>query len=86
MIDSFLEEYPLIQAPVVLQRLRERGFDGQITIVRDYLRKRREKALKSRQVFIRFESAPGVQMQIDWGTSIRSPMGRRNESSTPWRW
>jgi transposase len=67
MIDSFLEEYPLIQTPVVLQRLREKGFDGQITIVRDYLRKRREKALKNRQVFIRFESAPGVQMQIDWG-------------------
>ena len=67
MIDSFLEEYPLIQAPVVLQRLQEKGFDGQITIVRDYLRKRREKALKNRQVFIRFESAPGVQMQIDWG-------------------
>ena len=67
MIDSFLEEYPLIQAPVVLQRLQEKGFDGRITIVRDYLRKQREKALKNRQAFIRFESAPGKQMQIDWG-------------------
>jgi len=67
MTDSLLEEYPFIQAPVVLQRLQENGFDGQITIVRDYLRKHREKALKNRQAFIRFESAPGKQLQIDWG-------------------
>jgi len=67
MTDSLLEEHPFIQAPVVLQRLQENGFDGQITIVRDYLRKRREKVLKNRQVFIRFESAPGRQMQVDWG-------------------
>ena len=66
-IDSLLEEYPLIQAPVVLQRLQEKGFDGRITIVRDYLRKQRGAVLKNRQAFIRFESAPGRQMQIDWG-------------------
>jgi transposase len=66
LIDSLLEEYPLIQAPVVLQRLQEKGFDGRITIVRDHLRKRREKVLKNRQVFIRFESAPGRQMQVDF--------------------
>lgn len=67
LTDSLLEEYPFIQAPVVLQRLQENGFDGQITIVRDYLRKQREKALKNRQAFIRFESAPGKQLQVDWG-------------------
>ena len=66
-IDSLLEEYPLIQAPVVLQRLQEKGFDGRITIVRDYLRKQRGNVLKNRQAFIRFESAPGQQIQVDWG-------------------
>jgi transposase len=67
LIDSLIEGYPLIQAPVVLQRLQEKGFDGRITIVRDYLRKQRETVLKNRQPFIRFESSPGQQMQIDWG-------------------
>lgn len=67
LIDSLLSEYPLIKAPVVFQRLQEKGFDGKITIVRDYLQKRRDKALKNRQAFIRFESTPGKQMQIDWG-------------------
>ena len=67
LIDSLLAEYPLIQGPVVLQRIQDKGFDGRITIVRDYLKKQREKAIKNRQAFIRFESAPGQQMQIDWG-------------------
>ena len=75
LIDSFLEEYPLMHAPVILQRIQEKGFDGRITIVRDYLRKHREKTLKNRQVFIRFESAPGKQMQIDWGHFDALPYG-----------
>jgi len=49
---------------VVLQRLRENGFDGQITIVRDYLRHLRGPQ-KKRQAFLRFESLPGEQVQID---------------------
>jgi len=67
LIDKLIEEYPLIKAPVVLQRLQKQGFDGRITIVRDYLRKQRERSQKSKEPFIRFESAPGRQMQIDWG-------------------
>lgn len=67
LIDDLLKEHPRIQAPVVLQRLQEKGFDGRITIVRDYLHQQRGKVLKNRQAFIRFESTPGQQMQIDWG-------------------
>lgn len=66
LIDQFLEQDPLVKAPVVLQRLQSRGFDGKITIVRDYLQKVRGK-MKHREPFIRFESPPGQQMQIDWG-------------------
>jgi len=66
-IDSFLEEVPDINAPVVLQKLREAGFDGRLTIVRSYLQKKREEKAKNREAFLRFESAPGRQMQIDWG-------------------
>ena len=67
LIDALLEEYPSIGAPVAFQRLQEKGFDGRMTIVRDYLHQQRGKDLKSRQAFIRFESAPGRQMQVDWG-------------------
>jgi transposase len=66
LIQKWLEQDKEVKAPVVLQRLRENGFDGQITIVRDYLRHLRGRQ-KKRQAFLRFESLPGEQMQIDWG-------------------
>jgi transposase len=66
LIDQWLDQDPQVKATVVLQRLRTKGFDGQITIVRDLLRKRRGPQ-KHRQAYIRFESEPGEQMQIDWG-------------------
>jgi len=66
MIKELLDQYPKIKAPVVLRQIKEKGFDGEITIVRDYLRNLRRYAV-GKQAFIRFESDPGEQMQIDWG-------------------
>ena len=66
MIAEMVASCPDIKAPVVLQRISSKGFSGEITIVRDLLRQLRgQRAL--RQPFIRFESAPGEQIQIDWG-------------------
>jgi transposase len=65
-IKAFVEQDPDVKAPVVLQRISEHGFDGKITIVRDYLRKLRGQQTL-RTPFIRFESPPGKQLQIDWG-------------------
>jgi len=66
LIDDMLAECDDVSAVVVLQKLRQKGFKGQLTIVRDYLRRKRKKQ-KNRQAFIRFESEPGQQMQVDWG-------------------
>jgi transposase len=65
-IERLLEIDPKVSAVVIRQRLAALGFDGGISIVRDYLRDIRE-ATKARQPVIRFESAPGVQCQTDWG-------------------
>ena len=65
-IARLLEIDPKVSAAVIRQRLQARGFDGGITIVRDYLQGVRD-ATKKKQPFIRFESAPGVQCQTDWG-------------------
>ena len=66
LIDRWLEQDPEVKAPVVLQRLQQHGFDGKITIVRDLLLKLRGQRL-NRTPYIRFESPPGKQMQVDWG-------------------
>lgn len=66
LIDQWLKDDPEVKATVVLQRLSEKGFSGKITIVRDLLRELRGRR-KNRQAYMRFESAPGEQMQVDWG-------------------
>ncbi len=65
-IAKYLDDDPQVKATVILQHLEQQGFDGEITILRNYLRKIRGKT-KFREPFIRFESKPGEQMQIDWG-------------------
>lgn len=65
-IERLLEAAPKVSAAVIRQRLQERGFDGGMTIVRDYLSHVRPSA-QAKAAFIRFESEPGVQCQIDWG-------------------
>lgn len=66
MISNFLEQDPHVHATVVLQRLHSAGFQGKIGIVRDYLARKRGNS-KNPKAFIRFESPPGDQFQIDWG-------------------
>ncbi|MBW1778808.1 MAG: IS21 family transposase [Deltaproteobacteria bacterium] len=65
-VQQWLDQDPEVAATVVLQHLSQRGFDGKITIVRDLVRRLRGPR-KKRQAYLRFESEPGAQMQIDWG-------------------
>jgi transposase len=65
-IAKYLNDDPQVKATVIFQHLHQQRFDGEITILRNYLRKVRGKT-KRREPFIRFESKPGEQMQIDWG-------------------
>jgi transposase len=53
-------------ATVILQRIAPLGFDGGITILKDYLHTFRGH-FKNKEAFIRFESLPGEQCQVDWG-------------------
>ncbi len=64
LIRQMINDYPKIKAPVVLQHIQAKGFAGEITIIRYYLRDLRQ---EKKQAFIRFESRPGEQFQIDWG-------------------
>lgn len=65
-IERMLEVDPKVSAMVIRQRLEEQGFEGGITILRGYLSDVRPSA-QHKRAFMRFESEPGVQCQIDWG-------------------
>lgn len=65
-IERMLDTDPKVSAMVIHQHLLKQGFQGGITILRDYLSHVRPRA-KPKQAFMRFESKPGEQCQIDWG-------------------
>jgi transposase len=72
-IDQFLVKDPSVSAAVLHQRLTAQGFNGEISILRDYLKKIR-KLFKEKPV-LRFESAAGEQFQVDWGHFGSLPYG-----------
>ncbi|MCK5517172.1 MAG: hypothetical protein KAI39_09885, partial [Desulfobulbaceae bacterium] len=55
MVEKMVDQYPTVKAPVVLQRLIDEGFGGEITIVRNLLRELRGQ-MANREPFIRFET------------------------------
>lgn len=73
-ISRLLDINPKVSAVVVRQRLMEKGFDGGVTIVKDYLKQVRPKPA-SKRAFLRFESLPGEQIQLDWGHFGSLPYG-----------
>jgi len=63
-IRAMLERNPRVLGTVIHQRLTAKGYRGGLTILRDFLRSIRP---APRRVFLRFETLPGEQCQIDWG-------------------
>lgn len=64
-------------ARVLLRELRERGYTGGYTLLKNYLQPQREAA---RTVAVRrFETPPGQQAQVDWGAlgHLEGPEGRQ---------
>lgn len=59
-----LETHPY-SAAQILQRIREEGFDGRYSIVKDYVRKVRP---KRQPAFLKLAFAPGECAQVDWGS------------------
>jgi len=65
-ITELLQQDPSVNAPVLAQRLRPQGYDGGITILKDYLRNLRRTAV-ARRAYVRMEPAAGARFEIDWG-------------------
>jgi transposase len=63
-IDQLLRE-GVWNAVVILREIQGRGYSGEITIVRDYIRPKRP--LRESRATVRFETPPGKQIQNDWG-------------------
>jgi transposase len=62
-IVRWLDTHPY-SAQQIYQRLREVGFDGGITIVKDYVQRIRPRPV---QAFLKLSFLPGEAAQVDWG-------------------
>lgn len=69
-LDSFatylaqrIKEYPDLSAVKILAELRGMGYSGGVSILKDHLRVLRP---KTPDVFLRIETLPGEQAQVDW--------------------
>lgn len=65
-ITELLEKDPTATAVVIAQRLRQLGYEGGITIVKDYLHAVRRNSA-ARRAYVRVEPAAGERCDVDWG-------------------
>jgi transposase len=75
LISGWLEEDAEYQASWILDQLRKHGYQGGRTIVGDCVRKIKQE--KRRIAYLRFETEPGRQAQVDFGDfKVVAPDGR----------
>ncbi len=65
-IHRWMQEDHLYNCEAMLERLREQGYKGNGTILRDYVRPLHPRNVGHAPV-MRYETKPGEQMQYDWG-------------------
>lgn len=59
-----IKEYPEISGTKLLQEIRAQGYAGGHTILREFIEETRPP--KTREAFLRIETAPGEFAQVDW--------------------
>ncbi len=65
MVESWLEDDPEYRATWIFDQLRKLGYSGGYTIVKDLVRGIKQES--SRIAYLRFETEPGRQAQVDFG-------------------
>lgn len=67
IIAELLEKDPRMPANTVLQRLRDEGYLGGYTVVKNCVRYTRATPARSREAFLKLMFVPGECAQVDWG-------------------
>ena len=76
-VDELLKD-EVWNAQVILREIQAMGYSGKETILRDYIKPKRR--LRKSRATVRFETAPGQQMQSDWGEKWTEIGGKREKA------
>lgn len=66
-IKEMLVKDPTMASTTIMHRLREFGYMGGLSILKEMVRETKNKSHKVREAFLRLEFAPGECAQVDWG-------------------
>ena len=75
LLDPFRERLQLAApgvnycAQVLFQRIREMGYSGGYELVKLFVRPLRQEQRRLEEATVRFETGPGKQSQVDWGSA-----------------
>lgn len=72
VVAEILKEYPNLSGVRIFEKLKTLGYSGGTTILREYLAELRG---LHREAFVRYETAPGEEAQVDWGYFGTLPFG-----------
>ena len=75
-VDELLKD-GVWNAVVVFRKIQEKGYTGRSTILRDYIQPKRP--LRLSRATVRFETAPGKQLQSDWGELFTEVGGKKTK-------
>lgn len=69
--ERLLQEAPGVDycAQVLYQRIRETGYEGGYELVKRFIRPYRQHQRHLEEATVRFETGPGKQAQVDWGST-----------------
>lgn len=76
-LTSRLRGLPELPATVLLREITAQGYQGKITLVKDFVRPLRTEQKRLQELTVRFETPPGEQAQVDWGDFGRLVNGQR---------
>lgn len=74
-IRTWIAEDRLLNCETMLERLRAQGYQGAISILKDFVQPLRP-LRPGRQPVRRYETKPGEQMQVDWGEFLYEQDGQ----------
>ena len=74
LLARMLSEDPVTNAEVLYDEIRERGYSGSRSILKEFMHPFR--VMAKERATVRFETPPGRQAQVDWGT-FKKPRRKR---------